>query len=90
VVVAGVLVVSYVLMYPVFALTFWDIGHYPRHLWTGFGNPHPWRQATVLTYALGGVPVVVTAVVWRRSRARTGMRAAGPRRHREGEDPEPV
>jgi hypothetical protein len=41
--------------------TYSDIRRFPRHLWTGLGNPHPWRRATVVTYVLGGLPVVVTA-----------------------------
>jgi hypothetical protein len=75
-IVLGLVLGAYVVAYPAFALTYFDIGRFPRHLWTGFGRPQPWRQATVATYLLGGLPVLVTAVVWRTSGTRASMRAA--------------
>lgn len=75
------LIVAYVIAYPAFAWTYYDVRRFPRQLWTGFGSPHPWRQATVITYVLGGLPVFVTALAWRTSRTRAGMRAAG---HHDG------
>jgi hypothetical protein len=72
--IAIVLVAAYVVTYPAFALTYFDIGRFPRHLWTGLGSPHPWRRATVATYLLGGLPVIITALAWRTSRTRAAMR----------------
>jgi hypothetical protein len=81
--VAIVLAVAYAVAYPAFAWTYYDLRRYPRQLWTGFGRPHPWRQATVVSYVAGGLPVVVVAVVWRTSAARRGMRDVAHRADRD-------
>jgi hypothetical protein len=73
------LIACYVVGYPFFALTLYDLRRYPRQLWSGYGSPMPWRNATVVTYAAGGLPVLVTALVWRTSRTRAEMRAAAHR-----------
>jgi hypothetical protein len=75
-IVLGLVFAAYAVAYPAFALTYFDIGRFPRHLWTGFGRPQPWRQATVASYLVGGLPVFVTALVWRTSGTRASMRAA--------------
>jgi hypothetical protein len=69
-----VMAAAYVAAYPAFALTYSDIRHYPRHLWTGVGNPHSWRRATVVTYLLLGLPVIATAVAWWTSTTRAELR----------------
>lgn len=72
----GAVIACYLFAYPFFALTLYDLRRYPRQLWSGFGSPHPWRQATVITYVFGGLPVIVTALVWRLSRTRSELRNA--------------
>jgi hypothetical protein len=76
-----VVIGCYVVAYPFFALTYSDLRRYPRQLWSGYGSPHPWRNATVITYLVGGLPVLVTAWVWRTSRTRAELREAAHRSH---------
>jgi hypothetical protein len=72
-------VVAYAIAYPAFAWTYYDLRRYPRQLWSGFGNPHPWRQATVIAYVAAGIPVFVVAVAWRTSAVRREMREVAHR-----------
>jgi hypothetical protein len=74
-----VVVAAYLVAYPAFAWTLYDLRRFPRQLWSGFGSPHPWRRATVITYVLGGLPVCLTALAWRSSRTRAELREAGHR-----------
>jgi hypothetical protein len=80
--VGTLVVVAYVISYPAFAWTYFDLRRYPRQLWSGFGSPHPWRQATVIAYIAGGIPVFVVAFAWRSSAVRREMRAAAHRSER--------
>ena len=75
----AVVLAAYLVAYPAFAWTYSDLRLYPRHLWTGYGNPHPWRQAAVLTYVLGGLPVFVVALAWRTSTTRAELRSVARR-----------
>jgi hypothetical protein len=70
---------AYVIAYPAFAWTFYELRKYPRHLWTGYGNPHPWRQATVIAYLGAGLPVFIVALAWCTSAVRREMRAVAHR-----------
>jgi hypothetical protein len=74
-VLAALILLGYIVSYPVFAWTYTDLRRSPRHLWTGYGRPHPWRQATVLSYLGFGLPVLVVALVWRTGTTRAQLRA---------------
>ena len=54
VVLVAVILAAYLVAYPAFAWTYADLRRYPRQLWSGYGNPYPWRRATVVTYLAGG------------------------------------
>lgn len=87
-VVAAAVVGGYVVAYPVFATTFAELHRYPRHMWSGIGSPYPWRRAIVVSYAFLGLPVFVTALVWRTSEARRELRAIVDRAKATGDPPE--
>ncbi len=75
----AVILAAYLVAYPAFAWTYSDLRRYPRHLWTGYGNPHPWRQSTVIAYLAGGLPVFVVALAWRTSTTRSELRSVAHR-----------
>ncbi len=79
VVFAAVVLAAYLVAYPAFAWTYLDLRRYPRRLWTGYGNPHRWRQATDLAYLAGGLPVFAVAVAWRTSTTRAELRSVARR-----------
>lgn len=81
------IIVAYVVTYPVFAWTYTELRRYPRHMWTGFGRPYPWRQATIIGYALGGLPVILVALAWRASPTRAGLRELADRARASSDDP---
>lgn len=78
-VVAVAVVLAYLVAYPAFAITYAELHRYPRHMWTGIGNPYPWRRAIVVSYALLGLPVFVTVLVWRTSGSRRELRVIADR-----------
>ena len=79
----AVMLAAYLVAYPAFAWTYADLRRYPRQLWTGYGNPYPWRQATVITYLAGGFPVFVVALAWRFGATRAELRSVA---HRSSSD----
>jgi len=77
--IAIALLAAYVVAYPAFAWTLRDLGRFPKNLWVGYGNSDQWRRATVIAYALGGLPVFVIALAWRNGPVREEMRKAAHR-----------
>lgn len=77
-----VVLAGYVVAYPGFAWALYDLDRYPRHLWTGYGKPGAWREAAVLAYLAGGLPVYIVAVAWRTSTTRAELRSVA---HRAGQ-----
>jgi hypothetical protein len=73
------IVLAYLVAYPVFALTYAELRRYPRHMWSGYGNPYTWRQATIVSYACFGLPVLVVTLVWRTSTTRAELRGLADR-----------
>ncbi|MGZ4691739.1 MAG: hypothetical protein ACXVKA_08265 [Acidimicrobiia bacterium] len=69
-----VVLAGYLVTYPVFAWTYSDVRRFPRHIWTGYGSPHPWRQAVGLSYLAAGWPVIAVALAWRTSSTRAELR----------------
>jgi hypothetical protein len=79
-----VVLAGYVIAYPVLVWMLHDLRRFHPHLWTGYGNPHPWRVVLVAGYAVAGWPALVVAWAWRSSQTRRELLSARQRAFDDG------
>jgi hypothetical protein len=73
IVLVAFLAVGYLIGLPVLAWVRRDLHSFRRMLWAGYGNRASWLRTSGIAYALGGWPVCLVALVWRRSGIRTEL-----------------
>ena len=64
---------GYLVGLPVLAWCLRDLFGFHRPVWPGYGKRDVWRNGAVVSYLLGGWPVVLFALGWRTGRTRAGL-----------------
>jgi hypothetical protein len=75
-IVAGVLLVGYVVCLPLLLRGLRDIDRIPRRVWSysGFTNRRAWRNGLIGGYLIGGWPSAIGIFAWRHGNTRAALR----------------
>jgi hypothetical protein len=65
--------VGYLVGLPVLSWMRRDLLSFRRMLWAGYANRASWVRASTMAYIVGGWPVLVVALIWRRSGLRSEL-----------------
>ena len=61
---AILVVAGYVVGLPLLVRGLTDLRRFHRPLWVGYGKRELWRNGMIVTYVVGGWPVLVMVLLW--------------------------